>query len=162
MIKLSRMCVFFVAVAAAREADLSELLVGVALGALHRSVHTTERIPCSVVIEVADGPRTGIVASPTIGSELPQVRITVAVGTLSETDTFPLLCRMTFDAIDSSVRAEQWESRSIMIEADSPELDIEGVTLLAILTELFSVNIFVARDAGGVVQEKSLGLLSWR
>ena len=83
----------------------------------------------------------------------------MAIRARGEPYSLPLFRAVTLGALDSSVRTHERESRSVVVEADPSKLDVERMAPLAISTELILVNVLVAGNALGIVQEVRLGLL---
>lgn len=100
--------------------------------------------------------------SPAVASEARFVEITMAVGTVPESQTFPFLVRVTLPALHSLVRTVQRECRPAMVESNLSELDFWRVTPLAVFSQPSLVNVGVASDAARIIDEIGGGLFSQR
>ena len=112
------------------------------------------------MIEGADAPALGVVATLAVGSQGGSVLVRMAVRAARETEAFPLTVDMTPAAIHSHVRASKGKLSLVVIEGNICEFDFKGMTSKAVFSELSAVLVSVAGDATTVIHQKSRGLFS--
>ncbi|MEE8162348.1 MAG: hypothetical protein V3T61_11995 [Acidobacteriota bacterium] len=90
------------------------------------------------------------------------MRVAVAIGTRGKGETFKDLLLMTGLAFHLLMGTSKWKSSFGMIELNLLERDLPIMTVLAIGTQLTSMNVFMAGYAAIIVEEICGGFLSGR
>lgn len=128
LVELAEVGLVTVAVTALFKSEPSELLAFVASGAFDARVFSFERESGAVVIDAGRAPAALVVAPPAVAPQTRLVWISMTVGTLRETQSLPLLVRVTPLAGDPPVGTREGKRRPRVVERNIGERYVEPVT----------------------------------